>query len=203
MAESILLCHSGGKDSVMSLYELARDKHFDVAALVTTVTEGYDRVSMHGVRRSLLRQQAVALGLPLVEVTIPPQATNESYERRMGDTLAGFAAQGIRRVAFGDIFLEDLRAYRERQLAQLGMECLFPIWKRDSAELVRTFIALGFCAITTCVNPQLLDPAFVGRVIDQQFLDELPVSVDPCGENVSENPADDAGVPASRPAHPR
>jgi uncharacterized protein (TIGR00290 family) len=165
------------------LYELARDPRFEVVALVTTVTEGYDRVSMHGVRCSLLRQQANALGLPLVEVTIPPAATNEVYERRMGETLGGFSAQGVRRVTFGDIFLEDLRAYRERQLGSLGMECLFPIWKRDSAELVRTFINLGFRAITTCVNPRLLDPSFIGRVIDRNFVDELPPNVDPCGEN--------------------
>lgn len=183
MAKPIVMCHSGGKDSLMSLYELGRDDRYNVAALVTTVTEGYDRVSMHGVRRSLLQQQAEALGLPLTEVTIPPQASNDVYEDRMSDTLARFRDEGIARVAFGDIFLEDLRTYRERQLDRIGLECLFPIWKRETTELVRTFIGLGFRAVTTCVDPQRLDESFVGRIIDDAFLDDLPDGVDPCGEN--------------------
>lgn len=183
MAEPIVMCHSGGKDSLMSLYELGRDDRYDVAALVTTVTDGYDRVSMHGVRRSLLQQQAEALGLPLTEVTIPPQASNDIYEDRMSETLTRFRDNGIGRVAFGDIFLEDLRTYRERQLDRIGLECLFPIWKRETTELVRTFIGLGFRAVTTCVDPQRLDESFVGRIIDDAFLDDLPEGVDPCGEN--------------------
>jgi len=183
MAEPIVMCHSAGKDSLMSLYELAQQDRYRVAALVTTVTAEYDRVSMHGLRRSLLHQQAEALGLPLTEATIPRQASNELYESAMGKVFSRFHDQGIRRVAFGDIFLEDLRAYRERQMAALDMQCLFPIWQRETRELAATFVELGFRAVTTCVDPSKLDQSFAGREIDRSFIDDLPDDVDPCGEN--------------------
>lgn len=181
--EKVLLSWSGGKDSAMAAWQLLAAQRYEIAALLTTVTEGYERISMHGVRRELLQRQAAALGIPLHPVMIPIDCSNAVYEERLGAALAAFRAQGITRVAFGDIFLEDLRQYRERQLAQAGMGGLFPIWQRDTAELVRSFIGLGFRAILCCVDTQAIDARFAGREIDQALLDELPDSADPCGEN--------------------
>jgi uncharacterized protein (TIGR00290 family) len=138
---------------------------------------------MHGVRRLLLEEQARALGLPLKQVNIPKQATNEIYESRMRATLEQVIQEGIHAVAFGDIFLEDLRKHREGNLALVGMTGIFPLWKRDSAELARTFVDLGFKAVVVCVDSKALDPSYAGRVINQEFLAQLPPSVDPCGEN--------------------
>jgi len=183
MAEDVLFCWSGGKDSAMALRELQAMGGCNVSALLTTITEEYDRVSMHGVRRVLLERQAESLGLPLDPVLIPPQCVNSVYEERMGEVLKRHLARGIRKVAFGDIFLEDLRAYRERNLAQLGMECVFPIWKRSTRELSQEFLQKGFRAIAVCVDPRVLDPSFAGRELDASFFADLPPSVDPCGEN--------------------
>ena len=138
---------------------------------------------MHGVRRTLLREQAASIGLPLVEVAVPPQSSNEIYEQAMGAAFGRLRADGIRRVAFGDIFLEDLRAYRERQLAARDLGCLFPIWKQDTAALAQGFIHSGFQAIVVCANPDVLDASFAGRAFDGTFLSDLPASVDPCGED--------------------
>src|ERR1700686_473727 len=181
--ETILFCWSGGKDSAMALHTLLQQKHFRIVALLTTVTEGYDRIAMHGVRRELLKRQAHSIGLPLHEVLIPPQCGNPIYEARMEEALRLFYIQGIRKVAFGDIFLEDLRAYREKNLARIGMTALFPIWKRDTRELIRTFQAANFGAIAACVDPKKLDPSFAGRELDASFFRDLPPNVDPCGEN--------------------
>src|SRR6266850_6509493 len=137
--EPILFCWSGGKDSAMALHTLLQQKHFRVAALLTTVTEGYDRIAMHGVRRELLHRHAASIGLPLHEVSIPPQCVNPIYEARMEQALRLFYDQGVRKVAFGDIFLEDLRAYREKNLARIGMTAIFPLWKHDTRELIRYF----------------------------------------------------------------
>ncbi len=183
MAEDILFCWSGGKDSAMALHALQLVYELRISALLTTVTEEYDRISMHGVRRILLERQAESLGLPLRVVTIPPQCINATYEARMKVALDEYVARGVRQVAFGDIFLEDLRAYRENNLAQLGMAGVFPIWKRDTRDLARDFLGLGFRAITVCVDPRVLDPSFAGRELDQSFFDDLPPGVDPCGEN--------------------
>ena len=181
--EDALFCWSGGKDSAMALHELRTAGNCRVTALLTTITEEYDRISMHGVRRALLERQAASLGLPLHAVLIPPQCINATYEARMKEALNLHLAHGVQRVAFGDIFLEDLRAYRERNLAQLGMEALFPIWKSDTRELARDFLRLGFRAVAVCVDPRVLDPSFAGRVLDESFFDDLPAGVDPCGEN--------------------
>jgi uncharacterized protein (TIGR00290 family) len=181
--ESILLSWSGGKDSALALYEVQREKKYRVDALVTTVTKTYDRISMHGVRRVLLERQAASLGIKLEIVYISPDSSNEEYESQMAAILARYNRSGITKVAFGDIFLEDLRKYREEKLSQLGMQALFPIWKRDTKELSRSLIELGFGAITTCVDTKALDKNCVGRVIDAAFLAELPVSADSCGEN--------------------
>src|ERR1700732_1823240 len=181
--EDVLFCWSGGKDSAMALHALQSGHGHRVAALLTTVTEEYDRISMHGVRRVLLERQAASIGLPLHAVLIPPQCVNATYEARMREALNEHLARGVQQVAFGDIFLEDLRVYRERNLAQLGMEALFPIWKRDTRELAREFLGLRFQAIAACGDPRVLGASFAGRVLDESFFADLPPGVDPCGEN--------------------
>jgi uncharacterized protein (TIGR00290 family) len=181
--EPILFCWSGGKDSALALYALLRQGDVRAAALLTTVTEGYDRISMHGVRRELLRRQAESLRLPLHEVFIPPQCVNSIYEVRMEEALRHYLDRGIHRVAFGDIFLEDLRVYRETNLARLDMQAIFPLWKRDTGELIREFNAFGFRAVTACIDPRVLDAGFAGRELDESFFADLPPGVDPCGEN--------------------
>jgi len=182
-AEPIVFCWSGGKDSALALHTLLRQNNVRIAALLTTVTEGYDRISMHGVRRELLQRQAESLHLPLHEVFIPPQCVNSIYEARMEEALRVFFKQGIRRVAFGDIFLEDLRLYREKNLARVEMQALFPIWKRDTRELIREFHATRFRSLAVCIDSKVLDPSFAGRELDASFFADLPPTVDPCGEN--------------------
>lgn len=183
MPEDVLFCWSGGKDSAMALHALQSAQGHRITSLLTTVTQEYDRISMHGVRRVLLERQAESIGLPLHAVLIPPQCVNATYEARMKGALTEHLARGVRQVAFGDIFLEDLRVYRERNLAQLGMEAIFPIWKRDTRELARDFLRLGFRAITVCVDPRVLDSSFAGRELDESFFADLPPHADPCGEN--------------------
>ncbi len=183
MPEKILLSWSGGKDSARALYEIQQGREYSVAALLSTVTEDYDRISMHGVRRELLERQAEAIGLPLEKIYISKNATNGEYEARMQAVLERYRREGVVSVAFGDIFLEDLRQYREKNLGQLGMRGIFPIWKRNSAELARSFVELGFKAVVVCVDPRHLDESFAGKVIDPEFLRGLPHGVDPCGEN--------------------
>lgn len=202
--EPIAMCFSGGKDSCLALRALHRDAKYRVETLITTVTDAYDRVSMHGVRRSLLREQAGSLGIPLAEVVVPPQSSNEVYERAMGRGFDRQYAAGIRRVAFGDIFLEDLREYRERQLAECGLEAVFPIWGRPTDELARSFIGDGFEAVTVCISLSMLDASFAGRAFDEAFLEDLPPDTDPCGENgefhtfVSAGPIYSRSIPVAR-----
>lgn len=174
---------SGGKDSSMAFYQAKKIPGLKVLALLTTVTEGYDRISMHGVRRTLLEQQAESLGVPVDKVYISRQSSNEEYEKRMREKLLHYKNQGVSSVVIGDIFLEDLRKHREAKLSEIAMSGIFPLWKRDTVELAHTFIDLGFKAVITCVDSQALDKAFVGRTFDRQFLSDLPVGVDPCGEN--------------------
>lgn len=183
MSTPVLFCWSGGKDSCLALHKLRRDPRYEVAALATTVTETFDRISMHGVRRELLERQAQSFDLPLEIVFIPAACTNEIYESRMQVLLEKFKARGVHTVAFGDIFLEDLRQYRERNLARIGMQAIFPIWLQPSDALVREFIALGYRAVTVCVDPRHLDASFTGCEIDAAFVARLPAGVDPCGEN--------------------
>ena len=167
----------------MALHSLLRNPDFEVVALLTTVTETYDRISMHGVRRELLHRQAESIGLPVEEVTIPPQCPNSVYEERMGETILRYRGRGIRHLGFGDIFLEDLRAYRENKLMPADMTAVFPIWKVDTRELARRFIREKFRAITVCIDPRKLDPSFAGRELEASFFRDLPQDVDPCGEN--------------------
>ena len=183
MSEPIVICWSGGKDSALALYELQQSRHYDVVSLLTTVTSGYDRISMHGVRRSLLAEQADALSLPLVEVEIPPKASNEIYEACMGEAFAAFRDEGVRSIAFGDIFLADLREYRQRLLTRHDLGAVFPVWHRDTRELAQTFVQLAFRGVTCCIDPRRLDERFAGRELDASFFAELPETVDPCGEN--------------------
>ncbi len=183
MVEIVIFSWSGGKDGAIALGELSRDSRYRIQSLLTTVTEVYDRISMHGVRVSLLDQQVKALGLPLVKVPIPQAASNEQYEVRMREVLTREQANGVTAVAFGDIFLEDIRRYREEKLSQVGMKAIFPIWKRGTRELAVGFIDAGFRAILTCVDSKQLDGSFVGRTFDHTLLRDLPAGVDPSGEN--------------------
>jgi uncharacterized protein (TIGR00290 family) len=178
----LALSWSGGKDSALALRELRR-RGLEPCALITTVTEGYERVSMHGVRKALLASQAEAVGLELVEVVIPPTCTNDLYDARMAAAFAAVPLAGLESVAFGDLFLEDVRRYREERLAAAGKRALFPLWGRDTGELAREFLAAGFEAVVVCVDPRALDPSFAGRTYDTDVLADLPPGVDPCGEN--------------------
>lgn len=182
LKEKILLSWSGGKDSCMALYEIQKSKDYETV-LLTTVTEGYDRISMHGVRRTLLERQAESLGLHLSKIYIPKKSTQEEYELRMKEALTNHQKEGVSSVAFGDIFLENLRKYREENLSRIGMKGIFPIWRKNTSELIQRFIDLGFKAVVTCVDPKALDPLFAGKVIDDDFISQLPIQVDPCGEN--------------------
>jgi uncharacterized protein (TIGR00290 family) len=181
MAEKVLFSWSGGKDSALALYEISRSKRYEIAGLLTTVTEDYRRISMHGVRETLLEQQASAIGLPLSKVFISKNGTNEEYESKMKEVLLKFQKLGVSAVVFGDIFLEDIRKYREENLAKVGMKGVFPLWGKDNVP--QTFIDLGFKAIVTCVDAKVLDKKFVGKLFDNKFLAELPANVDPNGEN--------------------
>jgi len=174
MQNRVLFSWSGGKDSAMALHEMLEGRDCEIAALMTTVTEGYDRISMHGVRKTLLETQAASIGLPLEIIVISQQASNEEYERKMKDTLLRYQEQGVFSVAFGDLFLEDLKKYREDNLRDLEMSGVFPIWMRDTAQLAREFIAAGFKAVVTCVDTQVLDGAFAGMDYDEGFLSMLP-----------------------------
>jgi uncharacterized protein (TIGR00290 family) len=179
----ILLSWSSGKDSAWALHVLNRQHPGAVAALLTTVNEAFDRVAMHGVRRDVLEAQARAAHLPLRVVTIPDQCVNEVYERRMGAAVAAAVADGFTHVAFGDLFLEDIRRYREERLAGTGLTPLFPLWQMPTRTLAREMIAGGLRARISCVDTRVLDARFVGRSFDDSLLDDLPATVDPCGEN--------------------
>jgi uncharacterized protein (TIGR00290 family) len=174
---------SGGKDSSLALYHVLNDKNYSVEKLLTNVNREYRRVSMHGVREELLEQQAEAIGIPLQKLVLSDQPTMTEYEQYMMQTMQQLQQEKFTHSIFGDIFLEDLKAYRETQLAKVGMQAVFPIWKRDTTELMHEFIDLGFKTIVVCTKAELLDESFAGRVIDKDFLKDLPNNVDPCGEN--------------------
>jgi uncharacterized protein (TIGR00290 family) len=182
--EPILLSWSGGKDSSLALAALRDDPTVEVVGLLTSVTRGYERISIHGVRRTLLDAQVRQIGLPLYEITLEPSSSNEAYETAVATTLAGVRLHepAVRRIAYGDLFLEDVRRYREEQLARLGFTGLFPLWGRDTRELAREFVDRGFEARLVCVDTSQLDARFSGRLYDHALLDELPTTVDPCGE---------------------
>ncbi|MDB5019027.1 MAG: ATP-binding protein [Pedobacter sp.] len=174
---------STGKDSALALYYLLQDSNYQVTHLLTAVNKHYDRVSMHGLRRELMLQQINALGISFSTIELPEQPGMIEYETLMKEAVLPLIEQGFTHAAFGDIFLEDLKSYREQQLAAVNLKAVFPIWKRDTKQLLREFISLGFKAILICVNASKLDQSFIGRVIDDKFIDDLPEDVDPCGEN--------------------
>lgn len=183
MKPKIIFNWSSGKDSALSLYKILKVDEYDVKFLLTSINERYQRISMHGVRVELLEKQAQSIGIPLVKMQIPEMPTMEDYDKIMRSTLSTLKSEGIQISAFGDIFLEDLRKYREDKLAELDMQGLFPLWKISTDQLIREFIDLGFKTIVTCVNEKYLDKSFAGRIIDEDFLNDLPKNVDPCGEN--------------------
>ena len=178
-----LLAWSSGKDSAWALHVLRARGEYDVVGLLTTVTETYARVSMHGVRETLLEAQAAAVGMPLRRVSIPSPCSNDEYEAAMRDAMETAKAEGITHVAFGDLFLEDLRAYRKAQLAQVDMTALFPVWEPDTVTLAREMVEAGVRAYLTCVDPRVMPRAFAGRMFDATLLADLPEGIDPCGEN--------------------
>jgi uncharacterized protein (TIGR00290 family) len=174
---------SSGKDSAFALYEVRRQGLADVVGVLTTLNEAYERVAMHGVRDSLLDRQIAALGIPALKVMLPNPCSNEVYEARMRDACAQLVGQGITHIVFGDLFLEDIRAYREKQLAETGLTGIFPLWRRHTAQLARDMIDAGLVAHLVCVDPKKLRKEFAGRRFDAQLLRDLPAGVDPCGEN--------------------
>lgn len=174
---------SSGKDAALALFHLQKNKNFNIDKLLTSINSFHNRVSMHGLRKELLLQQVKEVGLPISFLELPEQPTMEFYNQQMETLVEDLRKEGYTHTGFGDIFLEDLRAYREKQLNELGIECIFPLWKRDSKTLIREFLNLGFRAIVICIKSELLDQSFVGREIDEKFLEDLPANVDPCGEN--------------------
>ena len=203
MRSSVVLSWSGGKDSALALDALSRDPAVEVVGLVTSVTSSYDRISVHGVRRSMLEAQVERLGLPLFEISLSPNCTNDAYEAAFRASLEDIRRElpEVAHIAFGDLFLEDVRAYRERLLAGSGFDPLFPIWGLDTASLARRFIADGFSARLVCVDTTQLDAGFAGRLFDERLLADLPVTADPCGERgefhtfVSDGPLFSAPIP--------
>lgn len=174
---------SSGKDSALALYKILQNPDYRIDCLLTSVNQQYQRISMHGVRVELLQSQAESIGVPLKIMEIPEMPTMEIYENVMTDTLSELKNNGITHSVFGDIFLEDLREYREKQLAKIDFQGVFPIWKIPTKDLIQEFISLGFKTIVVCVNEKYLDKSFVGRIIDQDFINDLPENVDVCGEN--------------------
>jgi uncharacterized protein (TIGR00290 family) len=183
MIHSAYMNWSGGKDSSLCLHYIMQNKQFKVNCLLTSVNAVHDRISMHGVRRSLLAQQAAAIGLPLQTIELPEQPGMQEYEQAMLTTVSRFKNRGIEHAIFGDIFLEDLKKYREEKLRSAGIQCVFPLWKISTSHLMHEFLQLGFKAIIVCVNEKFLDKSFCGRIIDESFVRDLPPGVDVCGEN--------------------
>ncbi|ASE62921.1 ATP-binding protein [Chryseobacterium indologenes] len=183
MKPQALFNWSSGKDSALALYKILQENQYEVSTLLTSIHEEFQRVSMHGVHVSLLEKQAESLGIPLVKMELPKEPSMEEYQKIMSNTMAEIQALGVTHSIFGDIFLEDLRKYREQQLNAIGMQAVFPLWKKDTSRLIREFLDLGFKTIVTCVNGSYLDKGFAGRMIDHDFIKDLPENVDPCGEN--------------------
>src|SRR5665213_2105206 len=183
MKEKIVFCWSGGKDSALALNRILQDDRYEVTTLLTTCNEHFQRVSMHGVRVELVEQQAASIGIPLETIFVNQRSSNEEYQQKMSACLLAHKARGVTGCAFGDIFLEDLKRWREENLAKVGLRGIFPIWKIDSRELIREFIALGFGTTICCISDAYLDETYVGRNIDADFIKSLPAGADPCGEN--------------------
>lgn len=183
MKEKIVFCWSGGKDSALALNRILHDERYEVISLLTTCNEHFQRVSMHGVRLELLEAQAKSIGLPLEKIFVSQRSSNGEYQQKMSACLLAHKARGVTACAFGDIFLEDLKKWRDENLAKVGLRGIYPIWKIDSRELIREFFTLNFGTVICCVNDAHLGENFVGREIDEEFIRALPEHVDPCGEN--------------------
>lgn len=177
------LAWSSGKDSAWALHVVRQSAEFRVVALLTTINRTYERVAMHAVREALVETQAAAAGLPLIKVPIPSPCSNEIYEQAMAEAMARARSEGVRHVVFGDLFLEDIRAYREKNLAACGMMPVFPLWQKGTMQLAQEMLAGGLRAYITCVDPRKLNRSFAGRRFSAELLRDLPANVDPCGEN--------------------
>lgn len=174
---------SSGKDSALALYKIIKEDQFEITSLLTSINREFQRISMHGVPVSLLEKQAESLGFPLIKMELPKEPTMEEYREIMAKTMNEIKSGGVTHSIFGDIFLEDLKKYREEQLSTIGIKAVFPLWKKNTTELIHEFLDLGFKTIVTCVNETYLDKSFAGRIIDKDFINDLPENVDPCGEN--------------------
>lgn len=183
MSTDVVMSFSSGKDCAYALYRLTQDPDYSVKSLLTTMTRTYNRISMHGIRQELLQQQAQAIGLPLDIVWIEPDSSNEAYQHAMFNQLNRYKQQNLRHIAFGDLFLEDVRSYREKMNGEAGITSLFPIWGTPTSKLSSEIIKQGFKSVVVCVDTKQLDPSFCGREYDENFLQDLPPGVDPCGEN--------------------
>lgn len=183
MKKKAIFNWSSGKDSALALYKTLKENKFEVTSLLTSINKEFQRISMHGVHVSLLEKQAESLGLPLIKMELPKEPSMEEYREIMSKTMSEIQQKGVTHSIFGDIFLEDLKKYREDQLQSIGMKGVFPLWKIDTQNLIKEFLDLGFRTIVTCVNETYLDKSFAGRIIDEDFLKDLPKNVDPCGEN--------------------
>jgi len=183
--EKILLGWSSGKDSALAFYQLQKSDTYEVMALLTTVSKEHERISMHGTREVLLDQQAASLDIPLAKVYVSRDHSTpmQEYEAKMQEALLKYQRLGISRIAFGDLYLEDIKNYRKELLGRIDMSPILPLWGQNTTELANNFIELGFKAIITCVDTTMLDKQFSGRYFDKQLLSELPAKVDPCGEN--------------------
>lgn len=179
----VIVSWSGGKDSALTLYEVMNDERFEVKGLFSTFSKQSSRLPIHEVKRSLIKKQADFIGLPLLEIEMPDKATNEQYEERLGQQFEQWKMQGIQTIVYADLFLEDIRNYRDRLLAKFDMESSYPLWKRDTGKVAEHFLAQGFQAITTTVDVERVSEALVGLTYDKEFLSQLPEGVDPCGEN--------------------
>lgn len=183
MKQKAIFNWSSGKDSALALYKILKEEKFEVTSLLTSINKEFQRISMHGVHVSLLEKQAESLGFPLIKMELPKEPSMEEYREIMGRTMTEIQSQGITHSIFGDIFLEDLKKYREDQLRSIGMKGIFPLWKINTTDLIREFLDLGFKTIVVCVNETYLDKSFAGRIIDEDFIKDLPENVDVCGEN--------------------
>uniref|UniRef100_UPI0026109E55 Dph6-related ATP pyrophosphatase n=1 Tax=uncultured Chryseobacterium sp. TaxID=259322 RepID=UPI0026109E55 len=174
---------SSGKDSALALYKTLNEDQFEITSLLTSINKDFQRISMHGVHVSLLEKQAKSLDIPLIKMELPKEPSMEEYREIVGNAMNEIKSDGVMYSIFGDIFLEDLRQYREEQLQSIGMEAVFPLWKINTTDLIHEFLNLGFKTVVTCINETYLDKSFAGRVIDKDFIKDLPKNVDPCGEN--------------------
>lgn len=179
----LVISFSGGKDSALALHRIMQENNYVIDSLLTTVTNDYSRTSMHGVREVLLDAQGESLGLPIRKVRLPKAASNDIYQEKMGAAVEKMKADGVTHIMFGDIYLEDVKAYREKSMEGTGITPIFPIWGEPTDKLMREFLDVGFKTVLTCVDSDQLNPEFVGHVINKEFIKELPTEVDICGEN--------------------